>query len=374
MCGRCGTGVPRGSPWTPASWRSPVSRSRNKKDQNARQHCAHSGLGVRQPLLEEVLPSPGADGQSEAQSGAGLVRGHQVREQQGRGWSLASSAGFGLRPPTPARGSSFFPLLFITALGPQPAWLPPAISPYHCSGSQPWALWRQSPLGPSWQGVEGRWGGARCGGSCARPSWSGLFSLLPAACGAAEVLSGQEWQAQQRGAVSSQPLPSLRPTGGNAASAGSQEASHQARPRTEAPKGSRLEAGLPETTPISGKPWVLALPPRAAVCPQVIQSFSKPPWAPLKLSPILARSPPAPSPSTFWGRKSSKLLWVAGMGEGCPADAQLCPQPQEAQKELSEAGGGNLVCKDRRWGEGAHGVGQGGERAPAQVCGAEQSG
>ena len=159
MCGRCGTGVSRGSPWTPASWRSPVSRSRNKKDQNARQHCAHSGLGVRQPLLEEVLPSPGADGQSEAQSGAGLVRGHQVREQQGRGWSLASSAGFGLRPPTPTRGSSFFPLLFITALGPQPAWLPPAISPYHCSGSQPWALWRQSPLGPSWQGVEGRWGG-----------------------------------------------------------------------------------------------------------------------------------------------------------------------------------------------------------------------
>ena len=53
------------------------------------------------------------------------------------------------------------------------------------------------------------------------------FSLLPAACGAAEVLSGQEWQAQQRGAVSSQPLPSPRPTGGNPASAaGSQAGSH----------------------------------------------------------------------------------------------------------------------------------------------------
>lgn len=58
------------------------------------------------------------------------------------------------RHPTPTGLSPFFPLLFITALGPRPAWLPPAISSYRCSGSQPWALWGQSPLGPSTQGVE----------------------------------------------------------------------------------------------------------------------------------------------------------------------------------------------------------------------------
>lgn len=93
----------------------------------------------------------------------------------------------------------------------------------------------------------------------ARPSWSGLFSLLPAACGAAEVLSGQEWQAQQRGAVSSQPQLSPSPTGGNPASAaGSQVASHQAcrkvrgggkkRPRAGG-GASRGHAHLWETTP-----------------------------------------------------------------------------------------------------------------------------
>lgn len=113
-------------------------------------------------------------------------------------------------------------------------------------------------------------GGALVGAAGARPSWSGLFSLLPAACGAVEVLSGQSGR-PSRG-VLSPPSPCHRPVPKEVtASAGSQEASHQACPRKEAPKGSRLEAGLPGTTPISGKPWVLALLPRATVCPQ---SFS----------------------------------------------------------------------------------------------------
>lgn len=176
--------------------------------------------------------------------------------------------------PPPPCGSSFFPLLFIAALGPQPAWLPPAISPYHCSGSQPWAPWRQSPLSSSWQGVEGRWGGAPSWGRPV-PGRAGLACFLSSRqpLEAQEVLSGQKWQAQERSAASSQPLPLSHPTGGNPASSGSWVAYHQPRPRKEAPKGSRMGAGPPRTAPISGNLG----PGSSARATVYSQSFSKPP-------------------------------------------------------------------------------------------------
>ena len=221
---------------------------------------------------------------------------------------------------------------------------------------------------------------ALLGAAGARPSWSGLFSLLPAACGAAEVLSGQEWQAQQRGAVSSQPLPSPRPTGGNPASAaGSQAGSHQACRKVgggwegeEAPEGSRLEAGLPGATPTSGKPPGPGSPTQGNCLSSVIPSFSKPPWAPLKLSPILARSLPAPSPSTFVGEKKLKAAVSGWDGLGTPCRCPAVPRASGGSKgdrslrKQGEgfAGRGNLVCKDRGWEEGTHG-GRAGRRKSA---------
>lgn len=127
-------------------------------------------LGCRQPWLT-VAPRPGRmDSRREAEHFAwkpfcsphlqmGTTRSELVKAMfretvpglephPGAVWVLAL-----ITPPPPQ--PQFFALLFITALGPWPAWLPPAISSYHCSGSQPWALWRQSPLGPSPRGVEG---------------------------------------------------------------------------------------------------------------------------------------------------------------------------------------------------------------------------
>lgn len=87
--------------------------------------------------------------------------------------------GSGRGPPPPRNSSPFFPLLFMLSLGPQPAWLPPAISPYHCSGSQPGGPLETKSPGPL---VQGRWGCPH-GVAGARLSWSGLFSFLPAASG-----------------------------------------------------------------------------------------------------------------------------------------------------------------------------------------------
>lgn len=110
------------------------------------------------------------------------------------------------RHPTPTGLSPFFPLLFITALGPRPAWLPPAISSYRCSGSQPWALWGQSPLGPSTGSGGRRAGPLQRTAARARLSWSGLF-LFPSQqpLEALEGLSGQRWGTRKGCVVSSQP-------------------------------------------------------------------------------------------------------------------------------------------------------------------------
>lgn len=147
-----------------------------------------------------------------------------------------------------------------------------------------------------------------------------------------------------------------------------------------------LEAGLPGATPTSGKPppppppGVQAPPPRATVCPQ--SSFSKPPWAPLKLSPILSRSLPAPSPSTFVGEKKLKAAVSGWDGGGAPCRCPAVPRASGSSKgdrslpQQGEgfAGRGNLVCKDGS-GEGAFMEGgQEGERAPAQVCRSQRSG
>lgn len=108
--------------------------------------------------------------------------------------------------PPPTGLSQFFPLLFITALGPWPAWLPPAISPYLCSGSQPWALWRQSSLGPLRHQVEGWCAGPLERTAGAKLSWSGLF-LFPSQwpLEALEVLSVPRWGTRKGCVVSSQP-------------------------------------------------------------------------------------------------------------------------------------------------------------------------
>lgn len=68
-----------------------------------------------------------------------------------------------------------------------------------------------------------------------------------------------------------------------------------------------MESGLPMSAPTLG-----SLSPGSSTKPclfSVIQSFNEPPWV-LGLSPMLAWSAPASSPSTFRGEKSSGLLWL----------------------------------------------------------------
>ena len=140
----------------------------------------------------------------------------------------------------------------------------------------------------------------------------------------------------------------------------------------EAPKGSRLEAGLPGATPTSGKPPGPCSPTQGHCLSSVILSFSKPPWAPLKLSPILARSLPAPSPSTFVGEKKLKAAVSGWDGVGTPCRCPAVPRASGGSKgdrslpKQGEgfAGRGNLVCKGRGWGESTHG-GRAGRRKSA---------
>lgn len=120
-----------------------------------------------------------------------LVQGHGVREAAEPGLELRLQSGVLalVTPCPPACMFSFFPLLFMNTLGPQPTWLPPAISPYHCSGSQPCAPQRQRPRGPHGRGWRAG-GGASVVVARATLSWSGLFSLLPAA---SATPGGAEW-------------------------------------------------------------------------------------------------------------------------------------------------------------------------------------
>lgn len=188
----------------------------------------------------------------------------------------------------------------------------PDHSPGSCEDKVPWA-----PRGRGWRAGGG---GGPCGAAGARLSWSGLFSLLPAACGAAEVLSGQEWPAQQRGAVSSQPQLSPSPTGGNPASAaGSQVASHQAcrkvrgggkkRPRAGG-GASRGHAHLWET-PGSRLPYP---GPLSVLSHSVIQQTS---LSTFKAEPHPGSVPASTPPQhLLWGEKAQSCCEWLGWGRG----------------------------------------------------------
>lgn len=215
--------------------------------------------------------------------------------------------------------SPFFPLLFITALGPQPAWLPPAISPYHCSGSQPWAPQRQSPLGPSWQGVEGRWGVH--GGSWCQAELVWLVSSPP---GTSEGLGGAEWAKATgpgRRAASSQPLPSPHPTGGDTASPGSWAVYHRPHFRKRSPQGQQDRDRVSRDCNHLWEPGFWLLSPRPLSLSHSANLLEHPQYEP---HPGLVQ---CPSPSTCPGGKHSGLLKVV---RGSPGSTQSLSGPQDS--------------------------------------------
>lgn len=143
-------------------------------------------------------------------------------------------------------------------------------------------------------------GGSRCQAELVWPVFSPPGSLWGR--GGAEWT---EWQAQQRGAVSSQPLPSPRPTGGNSLS-GVSGGFSPSMPRERSTQGQQAGGGPSRDHAHLWETLGPGSPAQGHCLSSVIQSFSKPPWVPLKLSPTLARSPPAPSPSTFGGGRGGE--------------------------------------------------------------------
>lgn len=192
----------------------------------------------------------------------------------------------------------------------------PDHSPGPCGDKVPWA-----PRGRGWRpGGGGPCGGSRCQAELVWPVFSPPGSLWGR--GGAEWA---EWQAQQRGAVSSQPLPSPRPTGGNSLS-GVSGGFSPSMPRERSTQGQQAGGGPSRDHAHLWETLGPGSPAQGHCLSSVIQSFSKPPWVPLKLSPTLARSPPAPSPSTFGGCGGEKKLKAAvsgwdggGMPCRCPA-------------------------------------------------------
>lgn len=143
-------------------------------------------------------------------------------------------------------------------------------------------------------------------------------------------------------------------------------------PGQKPPRAAGWRRAFQGPRPSLGNPgsWLSCPGPLSVLGNSVIQQTS---WAPLKLSPILARSPPAPSPSTFGGRGEKKLkAAVSGWdGGGMPC---RCPAVPTASGGSKGAFRSRESLQGSEVGRGRSRGGQGGERAPAQVCRAERSG